>query len=284
MDVEDYFHVSAFSKNVAIKDWAHLESRVVGNTHRILELLNHQQVQATFFVLGWVAERYPGLVLDIQKAGHEIGSHSYHHQLVYHLTPEEFRDDLVLSCKIIEDLTGERIRAYRAPSFSITEKSLWALDILIDEGFEIDSSIYPIRHDVYGIPGAEIKPHVIQRAAGSIWEFPGTVVDFFGFELPVGGGGYFRILPGSWTFSQLKKLNQKYQRPFNFYIHPWEIDPRQPKISSSWKSRLRHYTNLEKTESRLRKLLKSFEFGRLSDSLPESAVQASQPLSIAVAS
>lgn len=285
VDVEDYFHVSAFSKNVSIKDWDHLESRVVANTHRILELLDHYQVRGTFFVLGWVAERYPGLVREIHRAGHEIGSHSFRHQLVYNMTPDEFREDLILSCKVLEEITGEPVRSYRAPSFSITEKSLWALDILIEEGISIDSSIYPIRHDVYGIPGAEVRPHRIQRDHGHILEFPGTVCSFLGMDLPVGGGGYFRILPASWTFSQLEQLNEKLQRPFNFYIHPWEIDPQQPRIATSWRSRFRHYTNLGKTESRLRRLLEKFQFQPLTDVVshftPEERIQPSNVNAIA---
>lgn len=268
VDVEDYFHVSAFEKNVSFREWNQLESRVVANTHRILELLNHHQVCGTFFVLGWVAEKYPGLVREIQQGGHEIGSHSYEHRLIYKMTPDEFRDDLILSVKILEDILGEKVTSYRAPSFSITEKSMWAVDILIDEGIDIDSSIYPIRHDVYGIPGAEVRPHLLQRESGTIWEFPGTVCNFLGLDLPVGGGGYFRILPSIWTTSQLRAINNREKRPFNFYIHPWEIDPMQPRISSGWKSRLRHYTNLHKTELRLRRLLNQFQFGRLAECLP----------------
>lgn len=277
VDVEDYFHVSAFSSHVAIKDWNHLESRVVANTHRILELLNHQQVRGTFFVLGWVADKYPGLVREIHSAGHEIGSHSYYHQLVYQMTPEDFREDLLLSCKVLEEITGEKITSYRAPSFSITQQSLWALDILIEEGIEIDSSIFPVRHDVYGIPGAEVRPHQLQRKHGKIWEFPGTACQVLGLDLPVGGGGYFRILPKQWTFSQLEAINRRHKRPFNFYIHPWEIDPQQPRISATWKSHFRHYTNLGKTESRLRELMTRFNFGTLTECLPQDLTSLEIP-------
>lgn len=268
VDVEDYFHVSAFSQNVRFEEWQDRELRVVANTHRILDLLDHFQVKATFFVLAWVAEHRPNLVRDIQRAGHEIGSHSYRHELVYNMTPDDFRDDLLISCKILEDITGERIKAYRAPSFSITEKSLWALDILIDEGITLDSSIYPVRHDIYGIPDAPSDIHLIERGNGSIWECPGTVCNVMGYNVPVGGGGYFRILPERWTFAQLKKLNSQLNQPFVFYIHPWEVDPEQPRIPSSWKSRFRHYTNLKRTESRLRQLLKQFRFDSLSSLVP----------------
>ncbi|WP_145202878.1 XrtA system polysaccharide deacetylase [Thalassoglobus polymorphus] len=268
VDVEDYYHVSAFTKNVRPSDWENMESRVSGNTYRILDLLNHYQVRATFYILGWVAERRPHLVRDIQRAGHEIGSHSYRHELVYNMTPEDFHDDLVVSCKILEDITGEPIKTYRAPSFSITEQSLWALDILIEEGIELDSSIYPIRHDIYGIPNSPIQPHQIERPTGSLWECPGTVCNVLGCNFPVGGGGYFRIFPARWTFSQLEKLNSRHGRPFVFYIHPWEVDPDQPRIASSWKSKLRHYTNLGRTESRMRTLLERFRFDAISAIAP----------------
>ncbi len=281
VDVEDYFHVSAFSKNIRFEEWKDRELRVVANTHRILDLLDHFQVKATFFVLGWVAEHRPFLIRDIQRAGHEIGSHSYRHELVYNMTPEDFRDDLLVSCKILEDITGERITAYRAPSFSITEKSLWALDILIEEGITLDSSIFPVRHDIYGIPDAQTDTHLIERANGAIWECPGTVCSMFGRNTAVGGGGYFRILPSQWTFSQLEKLNSRQNRPFMFYIHPWEVDPDQPRIPSSWKSYLRHYTNLKKTESRLRQLLERFRFDSLSSLVPEEASKSSPPIVIA---
>ncbi len=271
VDVEDYYHVSAFSENVRFSDWGSMESRVSGNTYRILDLLDHYQVRATFFVLAWVAERRPELVRDIQRAGHEIGNHSYRHELVYRMTPEEFRDDLILSCKILEDITSEPINVYRAPSFSITEQSLWALDILIEEGITLDSSIYPIQHDIYGIPDSPIHPHQIERDSGSLWECPGTVCSLLGRNFPVGGGGYFRIFPSRWTFSQLSKLNSQENRPFVFYIHPWEVDPDQPRIPSSWKSKLRHYTNLRRTESRMRTLLERFQFDAISTLIPEEA-------------
>lgn len=278
VDVEDYFHVSAFSEHLSHQDWDRCESRVVGSTHRVLELLAHHSVTATFFILGWVAERYPALVREIQNAGHEIGSHSYRHDLVYNLTPQQFRDDVVLSCKILEEITGERVTAYRAPSFSITNKSLWALDILIDEGFQIDSSIFPVRHDLYGIPEAEIAPHRIERAGGSIWECPGPVRVLFGQNVPVGGGGYLRILPPWWTFSSLRHLNEAAGRPFVFYVHPWEFDPEQPRVRCGLKSRIRHYTNLRRTERRVRRLLETFQFGPISNLIPQRMPAASSEL------
>ena len=278
VDVEDYFHVSAFSKHVRFKNWNDHESRVVANTHRILDLLNHFQVKATFFVLGWVAEHRPYLVRDIQRAGHDIGSHSYRHELVYNMTPDDFRDDLLVSCKILEDITSQRITSYRAPSFSITEKSLWALDVLIEEGISLDSSIYPVQHDIYGIPDSPDEPYRVEREQGSIWECPGTVCNIFGRNFAIGGGGYFRILPARWTFSQLEKLNSQQNRPFMFYIHPWEVDPDQPKIASNWKSHLRHYTNLKKTEPRLRQLLKQFRFDSIAAMVPTETATDSIPV------
>lgn len=269
VDVEDYFHVSAFSKSVPYRDWSSCESRVVANTHRILELLNRYQVRGTFFVLGWVAERFPELVREIHRSGHEIGSHSYRHQLIYSMTPDEFRQDLELSCDVLEQITGLPVRLFRAPSFSITKESLWALDILIERGIEIDSSIFPVRHDIYGIPDAEVLPHCLERSCGTIAEIPGTVFQFLGRNVPIGGGGYFRIFPFSLTISKLRQLNTQLQRSFNFYIHPWEVDPLQPRISVPWKSRFRHYTNLGKTELRLRRLLEEFRFGPITDLAPQ---------------
>ncbi|MCA9051172.1 MAG: DUF3473 domain-containing protein [Planctomycetaceae bacterium] len=265
VDVEDYFHVNAFKHVIRDDEWGSYPGRVVPNTHRILGLLNRYQVPAVFFVLGWVADRYPGLVRDIQKSGHEIGSHSFRHRLVYTLTPEEFREDLLNSCKVIEEIIGETVKSYRAPSFSVTKNSLWALDILAEEGIKLDSSIYPIRHDVYGIPDAEQMPHTLDTAAGHIHEFPGTVCRRFGMNVPVGGGGYFRQFTWNWTRTCLRRTNDA-GRPFMFYIHPWEVDPDQPRVSRiGLKSRLRHYRNLHTTEPKLERLLKEFRFGRLSD-------------------
>lgn len=265
VDVEDYFQVSKFDNVIRRDQWSRCESRVVANTHRILELLDRHDVKGTFFVLGWVADRFPQLVRDIQSGGHECGSHSHEHRLVYRQTPQAFRDDLRRSRQAIADACGERVTAYRAPSFSITKRSLWALDVLAEEGFLADSSIFPIHHDHYGIPGAEPGFHRITTAAGPLWEFPPSVVRLLRLNLPVAGGGYFRLYPLSWTMRWLRQINQA-ARPFLFYIHPWELDPEQPRLKArSRLSRFRHYTNLSKTERRLDVLCSEFRFGRLCD-------------------
>jgi polysaccharide deacetylase family protein (PEP-CTERM system associated) len=268
VDVEDYFQVSAFENVVCRSQWDQWESRVVGNTRRMLALLDRHQVPATFFVLGWVAHRYPQLVREIQAAGHELGAHGYWHHLIYQQSPEEFRDDLRLSRKVIEEAAGQRITAYRAPSFSITRQSLWALEILAEEGFQIDSSIFPVRHDRYGIPGAKAEVHKIDTARGPLWEFPATVASIGGLRFPVGGGGYFRLYPLAWTLHCLARINRVRCQPFMFYIHPWELDPDQPRIrSGSRLSRFRHYVNLAGNERKLDRLLPAFRFGRLGDSI-----------------
>ena len=253
VDVEDYYQVSAFEPHVSRDRWGDYESRVEANTRIMLGLLDRHNVKATFFILGWVGERYPQLVRDIHQAGHEIASHGYWHRLIYNQTPEEFRDDIRRSRQVLEDIIGERVFIYRAPSFSVTEQSRWALDILVEEGFSIDSSIFPIHHDRYGIPDAKSFPHEINTSAGSLWEFPPSVVRFAGHNLPVSGGGYFRLFPLLWTVWCLKRIENSTRQPFIFYVHPWEIDPGQPRCFKDAlpRSQFRHYINLEKTEQKL---------------------------------
>ncbi|MHB1035988.1 MAG: XrtA system polysaccharide deacetylase [Pirellulales bacterium] len=266
VDVEDYYHVSGFEHHVSRRSWHAYKSRVVPNTHRMLDLLEEHGVRATFFVLGWVAERFPRLVREIRDAGHEVGSHSYWHRLIYRLTPEEFREDLVRSRDVLQDILGEAVTAFRAPSFSITKHSLWALDILVEEGFRYDSSIFPVYHDRYGIPGARPDLHEIATEAGPLWEFPTSVLQFGKLNIPVSGGGYFRLYPVKWTLRCLARINRTWRRPFVFYVHPWEIDPGQPRLGiGSLKTRFRHYVNLSSTESKLRLLLGRFRFARLCD-------------------
>ncbi len=261
VDVEDYFHVQAFADQIRPHEWDQFESRVVPNTLRIVDLLERRQTRATFFILGWVAERYPNLVREIHRAGHEIGCHSYWHQLVFKQTPEVFQKDLRQATQTLTDIIGEPVTAYRARSFSITSESLWALDILLEEGYSIDSSIFPVRHDTYGIPEVDPAPHVIHRPAGDLFEFPPAVrCKRFG-NIPVAGGGYFRLFPYRLTTHWLTNVNRKEGRPFVFYIHPWEVDPEQPRLKSKWKSRLRHYRNLHTTEAKLDRLLQTFPFG-----------------------
>ncbi len=285
VDVEDYFHVASFAGQISPDDWDQYECRVEANTHRILELAAKHGVRGTFFVLGWVADRYPELVVDIRDAGHEIGSHSYWHQLIYEQGPERFREDLIRSRDLLQDITGDAVTLFRAPSFSVTKKSLWALDILVEEGFRVDSSVYPVRHDRYGIPDAEITPHEVTTESGSIIEFPGTVCTLGGMNVPVGGGGYFRLFPWWLMRRFLSRVNK--QRQFNFYIHPWEVDPDQPRLNGPWKSRFRHYQNLKTTETKLNYLLSSFELGTMSEALqqlgfnvgPQESVPATIPVS-----
>lgn len=273
VDVEDYYQVSAFEGVVDRRDWDHLPSRVEASTYRLLELFDRWNVKCTFFVLGWVARRFPQLVCDIDAAGHEIGSHSFWHRLVYLMSREEFREDLRLSRDVLQDLVGKPITLYRAPSFSITRRSLWALEVLAEEGFTQDSSVVPAWHDRYGVPGAEPRIHQIRTAAGSITEFPPSVAHVCGLRLPISGGGYFRFYPWSMTRHLLRAVNRREQRPFVFYMHPWEVDPDQPRLPGSLVSRFRHYVNLGSTKSRLESLLASFSFGKLSDSVTRHCQQ-----------
>lgn len=260
VDVEDYFQVSAFEGVVPRDRWGQCESRVERNTGRLLALFDAAGMRATFFVLGWVAERFPGLVRQIAAAGHEIASHGYGHRLVYGMSRASFRDDIRQSKWLLESCTGQPVLGYRAPSFSITARSLWALDILIEEGYQYDASIYPIRHDRYGIPGAPRHCWQEARAAGTILEVPGSTVRVAGANVPIGGGGYFRMFPYAWIRAGISRINRIEGRPVVFYIHPWEIDPDQPRLPGSAFSRLRHYRNLDKTEGRLKRLLRDFRF------------------------
>lgn len=272
VDVEDYFHVAALSETISPDQWESCESRVVRNTHRILDLLDEAHTKGTFFILGWEAERQPALVKEIHSRGHEIASHGYSHQLIYDQSPELFREETIKSKRILSDLIQEDIIGYRAASYSITEKSLWALDILAEAGFKYDSSIFPVHHDRYGIPGASPEPHQIQLNNNqSIVEFPLSTSDFLGKKLPIAGGGYFRIFPYwffKWQFGKAVKI-----RSSVFYLHPWEVDPDQPKISVSRLSKFRHYRNLDKTEIRLKNLLSSFSFTTMREALKKTGFE-----------
>lgn len=266
VDVEDYFQVSAFEKNIPKEDWSSYPHHVVDNTLRMMELLASHDVRGTFFVLGWVADQYPDLVKRIAEAGHELASHSYWHQLVYELTPETFREDLRNSKRAIEDAAGVAVTSYRAPSFSITENSIWALDVLAEEGFTSDSSIFPIVHDRYGIPGAKTCIHQIETKSGSLWEFPPSVRKFMGLNLPVSGGGYFRLYPYRFTAQSFRQINEIQKRPFMFYVHPWEIDPDQMRMDfASRGTKFRHYVNLATTFRKLERLISDFSFGTMQD-------------------
>ena len=268
IDVEDYFQVAALAPAVARETWSQRESRVERNTDILLALLEERGLYATFFVLGWIAERHPTLVERIAAAGHEVASHGFSHQLIYGQTPAEFREETRRSKELLQDLTGRAVIGYRAASFSITKQSLWALDVLLDLGFQYDSSIFPIHHDRYGIPGASPEPGRISAPSGrTLVEFPMSAASLGGIKIPVSGGGYFRLLPYWVTRAGLRQVNQKRGHPFVFYLHPWEIDPGQPRIEVKWLSRFRHYTNLERCEERLRRLLADFAFTRIKDVL-----------------
>lgn len=260
IDVEDYFHVSAFDDAARRERWGSFESRVCANTERLLNQLAEASVSATFFVLGWVAERHPGLVRRIAAAGHELASHGYAHRLVYDMTPASFRDDLRRAKDAIACASGVEIVGYRAPSFSITRRSLWALDVLIEEGYAFDSSVFPVRRDRYGLPGAPRFAHEVVRPAGRLLEIPPSTIRLAGMTLPVCGGGYFRLYPYGVTRRAIDAINRGGQ-PAIVYLHPWEIDPAQPRQDGSAVSRFRHYVNLDLTESRLRRMLTDFAFG-----------------------
>jgi polysaccharide deacetylase family protein (PEP-CTERM system associated) len=278
VDVEDYFHVAALSSSIDREHWDRYECRVEHNTQRLLHLFAEHKTKATFFVLGWVAERYPALVREIAAAGHEIASHGYSHQLVYRQTPEVFRQETQRSKDVLEDQVQQAVLGYRAASYSITQQSLWALDILAELGFVWDSSIFPIRHDRYGIPGASRWPHRLRTPAGyELVEFPLSTWRVGAYRLPIAGGGYFRLYPYALTRKGLASINQD-GRPFIFYLHPWEVDPAQPRIKASLASSFRHYNNLSRCEPRLRRLLGDFRFTTVAQVLKRNGLlQAAAP-------
>lgn len=275
VDVEDYYHVAAFAKVIKPGEWDNWPARVEQNTERLLQLFADHNIKITFFILGWVAEKYPQLVKSIHQQGHEIASHGFSHQLIYTQTPEVFRAETAKSKQILEDLTQTPITGYRAASYSITRKSLWALDILAELGFTWDSSIFPTRHDNYGIPGSPEEPYrIITSSGASLVEFPLTTAKVLGQSIPAAGGGYFRQYPyalSKWLFERAS-LNQS--KPQIFYLHPWEIDPDQPRVpNASWFSNFRHYTNLKRCLPRLEKMLGDFHFGTMSESLGTAKVE-----------
>ena len=276
VDVEDYFQVSAFAESIDRRDWDKHPLRVENNTRRLLDLFDGQQVKATFFVLGWVADRSKDLVKEIAARGHEVACHGYSHQLVYNQTPDVFREETLRSKHLLEDIVQTPVRGYRAASYSITERSRWALDIIAEAGFDYDSSIFPIHHDRYGIPDSPDSPHRLETPKGhSLVEFPLSTARLFSYRLPVAGGGYFRLYPYALTRAGLRQINRR-QQPFIFYLHPWEIDPDQPRIAANWFSRFRHYNNLEKCESRMRRLMSDFRFGTARDVLGSLGLMSDQ--------
>ena len=261
VDVEDYFQVEGFAKAIDRSSWEGFRTRVGESNSLLLDILARHKVRATFFVLGWVARKHPEIVRQIVASGHELASHGMSHRLIYSQTPEEFRRETRDAKALLEDLGQRPVVGYRAATYSITSRSLWALDVLCEEGFQYDSSIFPMRHDRYGIPDAEPKPHVLTTPGGGrLVEFPISVLRYGGAKIPVAGGGYFRLFPYQFTRWALRKLNVQ-QQEFVFYVHPWEVDPEQPRVEeASALSRFRHYLNLDRCAERLSRLLGDFEF------------------------
>jgi polysaccharide deacetylase family protein (PEP-CTERM system associated) len=270
IDVEDYYHVSAFEAVVRVADWDRYESRVERNTQRLLDLLDEHGCRATFFVLGWVAERHPTLVRTIQARGHEVASHGETHRRIYTQTPEQFREE-TRHCKfLLEDITGQPLLGYRAASYSVTSQSLWALDILRDLGFVYDSSIYPIHHDLYGIPDYPRFCHILQGAGrGGLVEFPLSTLRLGKVNIPIAGGGYFRLFPYAFTRWGIRHLNTTERQPAVIYLHPWEFDPDQPRIQAGRVARMRHYLNLSKTAARFTRLLQDVACGPMAEVLQQ---------------
>jgi len=261
VDVEDYFMVEAFAGSVSRESWESRPSRVVMSTRRILSLFDRYSVKGTFFFVGWVAHKFPKLVREVHARGHELACHSYWHRTVYSQTQDEFREDTQAAVRAIEDAAGVKVFGYRAPSWSITKDCLWALDVLAEEGFTYDSSIYPIHHDLYGVPGARRFPYTHRLKDGhSLLEFPPATVQVLGQNLPCAGGGYLRIFPLAYTHWAFRKFQEDYGKRVVVYFHPWELDPDQPRIREKLKSRLRHYTNLDKMTDRLEILLQTYSF------------------------
>ena len=261
IDVEDYFQVSAFAPYIRRDEWEQRECRVERNVQRILELLAQKQIKATFFTLGWVAERYPQLVRDIVAGGHELASHGYGHERASDLSQAAFTQDVTRAKKLLEDLGGAPVLGYRAPSFSIGTGNLWAFDVLAQAGYQYSSSVYPIKHDHYGMPDS---PRFAYRLASGLLEIPITTLRMGNRNLPSSGGGYFRLLPYALSRWMLRKVNQQDRESAIFYFHPWEIDPEQPRVAGiDLRTRFRHYVNIGRTERRLISLMDDFRWGRM---------------------
>lgn len=261
IDVEDYFQVSAFERHIQREDWDGRDCRIERNVERILGLLDQHRAKATFFTLGWIAERYPHVVRDIAARGHEVASHGYGHQRVTDLAESAFRVDVMRTKALLEDISGAPVTGYRAPSFSIGAGNLWALDCLADAGYRYSSSVYPIRHDHYGMPDA---PRFAHRRDCGLTEIPVTTARVLNRNLPAGGGGYFRLLPYVVSRSMIRSVNARDREAAIFYFHPWEIDREQPRVAGiGAKTRFRHYVNLGRTERRLERLLHDFSWQRM---------------------
>jgi polysaccharide deacetylase family protein (PEP-CTERM system associated) len=268
VDVEEYYHGLEFEAAVPPAERQRLPSRVEGSVERILEILDAARTRATFFVLGSVAEAHPVMIRRIAAQGHEIACHGYGHRLVWRQTPEEFRVDVARAKGILEDLVGRAVLGYRAPNYSINRSNAWALDVLLAQGFRYDSSVYPIHHDRYGIPDAPRFPHVVRRRDGrELWELPIGTVKLLGVNLPIGGGGPFRLFPYHYFRAGIRAVNRREGRGVVFYLHPWELDPDQPRPPMPFHHRVRHYVNLHRLADKLRRLLADIPFGPAADLL-----------------
>jgi polysaccharide deacetylase family protein (PEP-CTERM system associated) len=258
VDVEDWFCVHNLSRLIPYADWDKCESRVERSTGRLLDLFGKHGVEATFFVLGWVADRFPDLVREIERRGHEVATHGYSHQLLTFMQPEDFRADLQRSLMVLAKTTSQEVRGFRAPSFSLTRRTFWAVDILRENGIHYDSSVFPVAfHPDYGIADADLQPH---RLAEGLTELPMGVAEVWGRRIPCSGGGYFRLYPYALTRALMRRCNRQ-GRPVIFYLHPWEADPEQPRVPGlPWSNRFRHYNNLDRTAERLDRLLSDFAF------------------------
>lgn len=268
VDVEDWYQVADFFAVLPFADWDKYESRVMRNTETVLQIMRDAgDVKGTFFILTWNAERHPDVVRRIAAAGHEVASHGYAHRLIYEQTPEEFRDDVTRAKKILEDITGTPVLGYRAPSFSITQRSLWALDVLLDAGYRYDSSVFPVKDALYGLPDAQRFPWVIRERDGrQLLEVPLTTTPFLGRNLPLGGGGYLRVFPYQYMRWGMRRVNRRERQPAIVYLHPWEVDPGQPRIETAGKRGFStHYVNLGRTAPRIRRLLRDFRFAPIRD-------------------
>ena len=260
VDVEDYFQVSAFENHIPRSEWERLPCRIEANVERILDLFDERATKATFFTLGWIAKRYPGLVRRISDAGHEVASHGSSHRRASDQTPDDFLADIGDAKVLLEDLTGQPVRGYRAPSFSVGPANAWAFDAIAQAGYRYSSSVYPIRHDHYGAP---TSPRFAHEIVPGLLELPVATVRMFNMNLPAGGGGYFRLLPYAVSRWSLQRIQQVDEQPAMFYFHPWEIDPAQPRIAGvSARTRFRHYLHLDRMQARLARLLEDFRWGR----------------------
>ncbi len=264
IDLEEYYHVAAFDHIIDKHNWENMESRIERNLEKILSILDEYKVKATFFTLGWVAERNPILIRTILNEEHEIASHGFNHTMINHQSRQSFKEDIKKSKMLLEDITGSKIKGYRAPTFSINASSLWALNILHEQGYSYDSSIFPIKHDRYGMPNAKRFPHIIKlNGNDTIKEFPPSTIKFLKWNFPIAGGGYIRLFPLQFIKWGIKRINDVEKQPAVIYLHPWEFDPEQPRIPAGWLCRFRHYVNLDTTENKLRHLIKYFRFTTL---------------------